>query len=77
MKGLEKSACQLDHRSVEIGLHFLAKASRGLQPVTDVSLSAHFLSTVVKALPPARAKIPILHPTALGDVLLNASSVKK
>lgn len=25
MKELEKSACQLDHRSAEIGLHFLAE----------------------------------------------------
>lgn len=29
MKELEKSACQLDHRSVEIGLHFLAETSEG------------------------------------------------
>jgi len=58
MKGLEKSACQLDHRSVEIGLHFLAQTSRGLLALTDVRLlHARFLSTVVKALSLARAKI--------------------
>jgi len=77
MKGLEKSACQLDHRSAEIGLCFLAKASRGLQVFKDVRLNEHFLFTVVKALSPPRAKIPILHLITLGDVFLNASSVKK
>lgn len=29
MKELEKSAYQLDHRSIEIGLHFLAETSEG------------------------------------------------
>ena len=76
-KGLEKSPCQLNHRSVEIGLHFLAQTSRGLQALTDVRLDAHFLSTVVKASSPARAKRPISYPTTSGEVGLDASSIKK
>lgn len=77
MKGLEKSACQLDHRSVEIGLRFLAQTSRRLQALTDVRLDARFLSAVVKALSPARTKRPIFYPTTLGQVGLDASSIKK
>lgn len=75
-KGLEKSACQLDHSSTEIGLYFLAKTNRGLQAQTDVRLNAHFLSTVVKVLSPARAKRPVFYPTTSGEVRLNASSIK-
>lgn len=56
MKGLGKSPCRLDHRSVEIGLCFLAQASGGLQALTDIRLDARFLSTVVKAASLARAK---------------------
>lgn len=77
MKWLEKSACQLDHRSVEIGLRFLVQTSKGLQALTDVRLDAHFLSAVVKALSPARAKRPIFYPTPSGEVGLAASSIKK
>lgn len=56
MKGLGKSPCRLDHRSVEIGPHFLAQASGGLRALTDVRLDARFLSTGVKAASLARAK---------------------
>lgn len=75
MKGLEKSACQLDHRSTEIGLHFLAETSGGLQDLTDVRLDARFLSTVVKALSLAGAKRPLSYPRTSGAVGLNASSI--
>lgn len=77
MKGLEKSACQLDHRSAGLGRHFLAPTSGGLQALTDVSLDVRFLSTVVKALSPARAERPISYPTTSGEVRLDASSILK
>lgn len=75
MKGLEKSACQLDHRSIEIGRCFLAQASGGLQALTDVRLDAHFLSTVAKALSPTRDKIPIFYPTASREIGLDVSLI--
>lgn len=68
MKELEKSACQLDHRSTEIGLHFLAETSGGLQALTDVRLDARFLSTVVKGLSLAAAKRPLCYPRTSGEV---------
>lgn len=76
MKWLEKSACQLDHRSIEIGLCFLAQTSGGLQALTDVRLDARFLSTVAKALSPARANIPIFYPTTSREVGLDASFIE-
>lgn len=76
MKELEKSACQLDHRSAEIGLHFLAETRAGLQALTDVRLDARFLSTVVTALSLAGAKRPLSYPNTSGEVGLNDSSIK-